>query len=332
MRPVEQEPSSDCLLRIQNEISEVEKREMELKKEHAMLSPRMSVENDDIIEPPQESLNDETRNSSFNQHESEDDTRFLTPPPPVNVCMKDNFKKNKIIEPQPKPQLLVAPALTRALSQPQLFNISPVKIGSPHRGIMQKFIASRGKLNVNQVTNQPIQNGNGTNNNFKKNLIMAPIEFNSDSIKALQNLDKTQIERDTKGRPIRKGYIPVEEKIQSELRDLKNRETELKRLHKLNVRYSEDELSSDETDEAEWSPINGKLSRSIDVLNETNLESSSKPIPVPRVGNGIRPAVSLAALCDLDDAETPPSSHKLIERWEHIIQVNQQREKSYNIH
>jgi hypothetical protein len=145
-------------------------------------------------------------------------------------------------------------------------------------------------------------------------------------------LDKAQIERDTRGRPIRKGYVPVEEKIQCELRDLKNRETELKRLHKLNVRDSEDEeLSlSDETDEAEWSPINGKLSRSIDVLNETNLDS--KPIPQPRIGNALRPAVSLAALCDLDDSEPPPSSHKLIERWEHIIQVNQQREKSHNIH
>lgn len=325
MRPVEQEPSNECLLRIQNEISEVEKREIELRTEHAMLSPRMSLENaDDVI-----IINEPMKND---QDDALEQTRAISPPSPQVVCTKDNFKKNKIIEPHPKPQLLVAPALTRALSQPQLFNVSPVKISSPHRGIMQKFIASRGKLNVSQV-NQQMQNGT-TNNNFKKNLIMAPIEFNSDSIKALQNLDKLQIERDTRGKPIRKGYVPVEEKIQNELRDLKNRETELKRLHKLNVRDSEDELSSLEgTDEASWSPINGKLSRSIDVLNEmsspspTNLESS-KPVPQPR----IRPAVSLAALCDLDDSTPPPSSHKLIARWEQIIQVNQQREKSYNIH
>lgn len=162
----------------------------------------------------------------------------------------------------------------------------------------------------------------------------APIEFNNDSIKKLQNLDKIQIERDTKGKPIRKGYIPVEEKIQTELRDLKNRETELKRLHKL--RDSEDELSSssdDNTDEADWSPLNGKLSRSIDVLNElspTSFESSSRPIPQPR--NAIRPAVSLAALCDFKEVGEAPSSQKLISRWEHIIQENQQREKNYNIH
>jgi hypothetical protein len=46
----------------------------------------------------------------------------------------------------------------------------------------------------------------------------------------------------------------------------------------------------------------------------------------------MRPAVSLAQLCDLDDENEAPSSHKLIERWESIIQENQQREKSHNLH
>jgi hypothetical protein len=118
------------------------------------------------------------------------------------------------------------------------------------------------------------------------------------------------------------------------LRDLKNRETELKRLHKLDL--SDDSSLSDDND-ADWSPgMNGKLSRSIDVLNNTSpspiLENASRrPIPPPR--NGMRPAVSLAALCDFDFEESEaPSSHKLIERWECIIQENQQRERSHNIH
>lgn len=322
MRPVEQEPSNECLLRIQNEISEVEKRELELRNEKALISPVMSptIENGTA---------DVALVADIEHHSS--DVRSVSP---QNICSKDHFKKNKIIEPQPKPQLhqmLAAPALTRALSTPQLFNISPVKISSPHKGIMQKFIASRGKLNVNQV-NQPAQT-----NNFKKNLIMAPIEFNSDSIKAFQNFEKAHIERDTRGRPIRKGYVPVEEKIQCELRDLKNRETELKRLYKHKfMRDSEDELnSSDDNADSDWSPINGKLSKSIDALNNsspsptTSPVESSKPIPHPR--SAIRPAVSLATLIDLEPEMEPPSSHKLIERWEHIIQENQQREKSYNI-
>jgi hypothetical protein len=58
---------------------------------------------------------------------------------------------------------------------------------------------------------------------------------------------------------------------------------------------------------------------------------TKRPIPQPRSGGNLRPAVSLAQLCDLEDGETP-SSHKLIERWESIIQENQQRERSHNIH
>ncbi|XP_070490828.1 uncharacterized protein mdu isoform X2 [Chironomus tepperi] len=319
MGPVEQEPSNECLLRIQNEISEVEKRELELRNEHALISPSTPTTNGTVTfevvdEQPLPADVIDVRSTS-----------------PQNICSKDHFKKNKIIEPQPKPQmhqLLTAPPLSRALSQPQLFNISPVKISSPHKGIMQKFIASRGKLNVSQV-NQP-----APTNNFKKNLIMAPIEFNSDSIKAFQNLEKALIERDKKGKPIRRGYVPVEEKIQTELRDLKNRETELKRLHKINVRDFDDEMIPDEID-SDWSPINGKLSKSIDALNSHSSPSpttieSSKPIPTPR-NTAIRPAVSLATLINLEPEMEAPSSHKLIERWEHIIQENQQRERSYNI-
>lgn len=141
-------------MRIQNEISEVEKREIELRNEHSTMSPRSSTGN-------MEDLLEEDRSTS-----------------PQNVCMKDLFRKNKIIEPQPKPQLLAPPALTRALSQPQLFHNSPVKINSPHRGIMAKFIASRGKLNVNQVNHASTQQPNS--NNFKKNLIMVMMWWNEE--------------------------------------------------------------------------------------------------------------------------------------------------------
>lgn len=148
-------------------------------------------------------------------------------------------------------------------------------------------------------------------------------------------MEKAAIERDTKGRPIRRGYVPVEEKIQSELRDLKSRENELKRLHKLNSH--EDGSSSDESDHGEqnWTPLNGKLSRSIDVLNNPSPSPTSdahRPVPHPRNGNYMKPAVSLAVLCDLDSESEAPSSHKLIERFENIIRENQKREKSYNLH
>lgn len=138
-------PTHDGLVRIQNEISEVEKREIELRKEHA--SSRSN------------SINGDT----FELSSSPEPTHS----PTVTFESKDQFKKNKIIEPQPKP-MFMAPALTRASSTPQLFQVSPMKkfnINTPHKGIMEKFIASRGKLIGNQQYST-------TQNNFKKNLMM----------------------------------------------------------------------------------------------------------------------------------------------------------------
>lgn len=50
------------------------------------------------------------------------------------------------------------------------------------------------------------------------------------------------IERDAHGKPIRRGFIPVEEKIQNELRDIRSRETELKRLRRNQLRQSQPDL------------------------------------------------------------------------------------------
>lgn len=50
------------------------------------------------------------------------------------------------------------------------------------------------------------------------------------------------IERDEKGRPVRRGFVPVEEKIKNELNDLKHRETELKQQRKQKLRDSKSNL------------------------------------------------------------------------------------------
>lgn len=136
-------PTHEGLVRIQNEISEVEKRENELKKEHA--SSRTNSVDGDAFE-----------------------TSVSPEPLPIVITGKDHFKKNKIIEPQPKPMFMAPSPLTRALSTPQLFQVSPMKkfnMNTPHKGIMEKFIASRGKMIGNQQYTT-------TQNNFKKNLMM----------------------------------------------------------------------------------------------------------------------------------------------------------------
>ncbi|CAO1435864.1 unnamed protein product [Diamesa serratosioi] len=303
MRPnVEILQNNDPLKRIQFEISEVEKRETELRNEHAILS----------VQSPT------TVQSSIMQSSSEcssDDSAVI-------IDKKDNFKKNKIIEPNPLPKRLTVPLLTRAVSTPQLFQVSPVNkynfSNSPQKGIMQRFIAAGGRLSVNNQY-QP-------QNHFLKNLIMSPIEFNNTSNATFSKTSpikqtSNRIERDEKGRPLRKGFIPVEEKIQTELKDIKSRECELKRQQKLKVRDWDDEYDGtfNGVNEDDWSPINGKLSKSIDALN-----SPSFCRPIPKARN----EVSLAKLCDFGPEETSAvSSHKLIARWETIIQEKQQKYK-----
>jgi len=151
-------------MRIQNEISEVEKREMELRKEHNnLLTP--TANGDEAIVTF--ALNG---NGIAAAESSSSPSPPVTPPVVVAIDSKDHFKKNKIIEPSSRPQF-VAPTLARAYSTPQLFQASPMKklnINSQHKGIMQKFIASRGKLNVNQ----PPQYPTAMQNNFKQNLIL----------------------------------------------------------------------------------------------------------------------------------------------------------------
>lgn len=55
--------------------------------------------------------------------------------------------------------------------------------------------------------------------------------------------------------------------------------------------------------------------------------SSDRETPSPQFQrnagrSGLKPAVSLAQLCDVDPDEAP-SSHRLIAQWENIIQQNQ---------
>lgn len=69
------------------------------------------------------------------------------------------------------------------------------------------------------------------------------IELNRSPINITPEFSPPIIERDENGRPIRRGFVPVEEKIQRELRDLKTRETELKRHNRLSkLRRSQPDL------------------------------------------------------------------------------------------
>lgn len=338
--------TEDPLKRIQEEINEVARREQELRQGH-----QLNDSNDDCL-------------SSANS----DDSGLSLSPSPVHSPSVSNLK-DKIeaassqlngtnghdVQPNGNRQFILpqSNALTRARSTPQLFQISPTNrrfnVNPNQRGLMQKFIASRGRLSkLAANNNNSIASAAATNGSLivKTEHHMSPIDLNRTHIMLPPTAISTPpvIERDSNGKPIRRGYVPVEEKIQKELRDLKNRESELKRLRKQNrvasqsdlleLKYDSDsggDLSDEDNIEMTVYPSSRKLrsTKSIGELCEALTHSSLSPreTPSPQFENrqrGMRPAMSLAQLCDLDPQEAP-SSHKLIAKWETLIQQKQQR-------
>uniref|UniRef100_A0A182Y9M1 A-kinase anchor protein 2 C-terminal domain-containing protein n=1 Tax=Anopheles stephensi TaxID=30069 RepID=A0A182Y9M1_ANOST len=354
----------DPLKRIQEEINEVTRREQELREGHRTGSgDRNGLD-----------LNDDNLSTG----NSDDSGLSLSPTPvhsPSVSNLKDKLEQNgkevhqrREEEQQRRAFILPSPkTLTRARSTPQLFHTStPPRRFNPNpnqRGIMQKFIASRGRLSK-LVANGGAQSGPAANvpqmmmmtnaTSTKADPIVPSVDLNRSHLMILPTAISTPpaIERDSNGKPIRRGYVPVEEKIQRELRDLKTRECELKRIRKLNRNASQSDLldmnydafesseelsDEDNTDEPIY-PMARKLrstksiSELCDALTNSSLSPRETPSPLfesrTRLGNGcgggMRPAMSLAQLCDLDPQEAP-SSHKLIAQWESLIQQKQQR-------
>ena len=165
------------------------------------------------------------------------------------------------LTPEPPQQKLMTrtvstPMLNAIKATPRQFALSPA-----HKGVMQRFIASRGKLqmannsaNNNAINNKIFLNGKNAAAMFgistpgtPPNTPMTPLSSNINGVSATPDfinrnpvaivpsdiLSTPVIERDSEGRPIRPGYVPVELKIQRELQDLKSRESELKKIRKI---------------------------------------------------------------------------------------------------
>lgn len=365
--------TEDPLKRIQKEINEVARREQELRQGHRLNDSDdclSSANSDDsglslspspVHSPSVSNLKDKIEAQAASNLQQINGTNGTTT---TGGALMTNGTTRQFMMPQSN-------SLTRARSTPQLFQISPNRrfnVNPNQRGIMQKFIASRGRLNKLQpsaasvgtvgATNGQLSSANGhsliaSSHVIKQEQHRSPIELNRSHIMLPPTAISTPpvIERDSNGRPIRRGYIPVEEKIQKELRDLKNRETELKRLRKqkriasqsdlLELNYGSDsgeDLSDEDSAVSNVYPLSRKLrsTKSIGELCEalTNASLSPRETPSPQFdnrlgrsgngGGGMRPAMSLAQLCDLDPEEAP-SSHKLIAKWENLIQQKQQR-------
>lgn len=89
------------------------------------------------------------------------------------------------------------------------------------KGLMHRFLATRGRI-YNRSHSQT--------NDTLNSPITSTITLNPLSIKAFNRTLEIQLEQDDEPRkpPVRKGYVPVEKKIQKELHDMRERENELR--------------------------------------------------------------------------------------------------------
>ncbi|XP_030378079.1 homeobox protein 5 [Scaptodrosophila lebanonensis] len=278
------------------------------------------------------------------------------------------------LTPEPPQQKM----MTRTISTPQLHGLQQRRqfaFNGSTKGVMQRFIASHGKMTLGSgsglspsLSPMVLSNGRVSPLSPAGNGQIPPLKLNTRTALAfLENggggggssgggtpgamltntLSPAAIERDSEGRPLRRGYVPVEQKIQRELQDLKSRETELKRLRKLNrqntLKQSLDKLQLSTDDEADagdgdddedsevehcYGPGKLRNAQSTLELDSNDLELAYKTsgnrslnINAQSPSAGMRPAMSLAQLCDLTPEEAP-SSHRLIAQWESLIKKN----------
>lgn len=286
----------DPLSRIQREIIEVTEREREFKEGHFRINRLLSESTIDVNK----------QNGHVNGDENE------KPPKILNRAVSTSHLLGPISpSPPTTPALLNTNGYTRRFT-PQ----------TGTKGIMQRFIANKGKLPVNSpaVPTSPVA-------------IAPPLAFTPSPIIA-PVMAPPVISRTPEGKPVRKGYVPVEEKIQKELQDMKDREHELKRMRKkqkpFDIDLSDNETSSESEDEEIPMPGKLKATKSIGELYEALNEELRSPSPKNSSGHeslgSLKPAKSLAELCELSPGQEflAPSSTRLIAQWESIIQQKQE--------
>ncbi|VVC98260.1 uncharacterized protein LOC126964557 [Leptidea sinapis] len=286
----------DPLSRIQREIIEVTEREREFKEGHFRINRLMSESTIDV-----------------NKQNGHVNGNGIDKPKTLNRAVSTSQLLGPIApSPPATPTLLSTNGYTRRFT-PQ----------TGTKGLMQRFIANKGKL--------PVTSPVGATPPSPVAIPVAPA-FPLTPI--IPILPPEAITRAPEGKPVRKGFVPVEEKIQKELQDMKNREHELKRMRKkykpFDLELSDNETDSESEDEEIPQPGKLKATKSIGELYEALNEDVRSPSPRNSSGNdslgSLKPAKSLAELCDLGPGQEflAPSSTRLIAQWESIIQQKQE--------
>ncbi|XP_020279169.1 uncharacterized protein LOC109852427 isoform X2 [Pseudomyrmex gracilis] len=155
---------------------------------------------------------------------------------------------------------------TRTTPQPLRFASAPSQ-----KGLMHRFLATRGKIYKTKSAN---------NDNLGSS-ITPTIALNPLSIKAFNRTLEIQLDPDDEPKKpmARKGYIPVEQKIQKELHDMKERENELRLMRSQMLAKSQPNLLDigNDNDSDIYDGSNSlKSGTSTNTLNEDEIERENK--------------------------------------------------------
>ncbi|KAM0734750.1 hypothetical protein ACS0PU_011569 [Formica fusca] len=205
------------------------------------------------------------------------------------------------------PQILEAVSLS-ASSMPKMTNgvistrttPTPLRFASvpSQKGLMHRFLATRGKI---------YKNKSGSNDSLSPP-ITPTITLNPLSIKAFNRTLEIQLEpdNDEPKKPLaRKGYVPVEQKIQKELNDMKERENELRLMRSRMLAKSQPNLldiGNDNDSDIYDGSSSLKSGASTNTLNEDEIEREHKGKHKPN----------------------PRRRNTLIAQWENLISANRE--------
>nr|XP_012233051.1 PREDICTED: uncharacterized protein LOC105678359 isoform X2 [Linepithema humile] len=179
------------------------------------------------------------------------------------------------------PQILEAVSLTPLSSlTPKMTNgvisttrttPTPLRFASvpSQKGLMHRFLATRGKLYKSK----------STNNDSLSPPITPTITLNPLSIKAFNRTLEIEPDDEPKKPPSRKGYVPVEQKIQKELHDMKERENELRLMRSQMLAKSQPNLldiGNDNDSDIYDGSSSLRSGASSNTLNEDEIEKEHK--------------------------------------------------------
>lgn len=247
-------PTLSTLDRIQLEIKESIQREKELKNIYSHGKPDTNSQQENL--PKQ-----------------------LKEPPVTEVCNGHTSPTNK----NSKNESKTLP-VTTAPSKPTMNGFRRFTQNASAKGMMHKFLKSRGKLTKSSINTNPTQS------NWISDAAFKPA--------------KMTVEKGSK--PLRNGFVPAEEKMKRELQEFHQREMELREERKKSQPNLMAALQLEEENEFEnmgMSPWNSGLKPAKSMANLYSNSDEGFEDNSSSTGGSLKPARSLAELCDLSDEE-----------------------------